>query len=121
MPGERHRITLLTAVPSVVLWRDLPLRMNPTSRPIEILEARIAPAVFFISRTELKIVDSGGNDVDVASATGAVGATKSVLLHAGDSLIADTNGNHKADKGEATLIKVTAGSAIAFFTDANTN
>lgn len=92
---------------------------------IEPLESRIAPAAFFVSGKSIAITDATGADAvgdarETAAAT-AVGATKAVLLAAGDSLVFDANGNSKADKGEVVLLKLTAGQAMAFFTDGNTN
>lgn len=70
-----------------------------TSRhSIEILETRIAPAVFFVNGTSLTLTDSAGNVVagDAAAATLA-GANAAILLSAGDSIAYDLNGNHKID------------------------
>lgn len=97
-----------------------------TQPPVEILETRIAPAaIFFVSGTSLDIKDSTGADAagspEETDAASATGATKAVLLGKGDSLVYDLNGNHKADKGEQVLLKITTGSAMAFFTDLNTD
>ena len=75
--------------------------------------------------TNLSITDSTGADAAAdTKETDAVmetGATKAIFLAAGDSLVYDLNGNHKADKGEQVLVKMTEGTAMAFFTDLNTD
>src|SRR5580658_2516558 len=77
--------------------------MNPLStllnhRPlVEILEARIAPSVFFIEANG-SVVNSSGASVDDALAAGlvqdGVHLTVAVDLHAGDSLYFDPTNTH---------------------------
>ena len=43
-----------------------------------------------------------------------------VDLHAGDSLVFDPHNTHKLGAGDTQLVRVTAGGAIAFFTDTAT-
>src|SRR5205823_6547662 len=54
---------------------------------------------------------------DSTPAIVSAGATEALAMKAGDSLILDANGNHKADLGETLLIKVTGGRAEVFATD----
>ena len=97
------------------------MKHNDTHPLPEPIESRIAPAVFFLNGAGLTILNEGGAAVTANDADAAlVGATKAILLHAGDSLVFDLNGNHQLDrKTEFTLLKVNAGSAEAFFTDTN--
>lgn len=79
------------------------MKTHTNSHSPEILETRIAPAVFFLHGNNLTITDSTGADVagsaDETSAAAAAGATKVVLLSAGDSLFFDLNGDN--DAGDA--------------------
>ncbi len=90
--------------------------MSPLPR-IEALEARIAPAVFFLSGVDKSVVDSTGASVNKATAQGLAGSDIAVLLHAGDSLILDTDGDHIFDAGETRLMAVTGGTGLVFATD----
>ena len=87
------------------------------NHPIEILETRIAPAVFFLSGTANAVTDSTGADINSAADATAVNSTIAVKLAAGDKLVLDTNGNHILDTGEVTFAKVTGGKAILFATN----
>src|SRR5580765_8434118 len=117
--------------------RPLHLKQKPTSvtpltlfllsqiarmHSVEVLEARIAPALLFVSgavsgQTALHVVDESGHAVDDASAAAIAGATAAVVLHAGDKLIFDPDYNHRISPGDATIVKVTAGSAMVFLTN----
>ena len=74
---------------------------RPLNRTIEILESRIAPALFFVSGTNLTIVDDTSAHASAINALAATtaGATAAVDLHAGDTLVFDANGDHKLDAG----------------------
>src|SRR4051812_17677838 len=85
------------------------------------LEARLAPAVYFLSGTVLTVVGSGGQDAENLSseiaAQAAAGSTKAILLLGGDSLVFDDNNNHVRDPQERVLMSVAAGSAMVFLSD----
>ena len=89
---------------------------------IEFLESRIAPALFFVSGVDLKIRDATGADLpgDTSAAT-AAGAAKALLLHKGDSLVYDANGDHKVSPGEPVMFIDSAGQSMVFFTDLNSD
>lgn len=88
---------------------------------LEILESRIAPAVFYVSPNAPLAVHKDGKTTveagDAASAT-AVGASFALPMKAGDSLVFDTNDDGVNNAGDVLLLKVTAGKALAFLTDA---
>lgn len=92
---------------------------------VESLESRIAPAVFYLSGTTGTLLTAtGGNAFDSVPEMNAVTDTHAdaaVLLDVGDSLVFDANGNNKTDIGEPVLLKAVKGTAMAFFTDLNTN
>ena len=83
---------------------------------VEILECRIAPALFFVSAGSLNIVDKTGATHMATSAESAAeaatGATVALALKAGDSLVFDANSNHVFDTGDTVLLAVTGGKAI---------
>ncbi|HEV7403451.1 MAG TPA: hypothetical protein VGO11_11005 [Chthoniobacteraceae bacterium] len=86
----------------------------------EVLEARIAPAAFYVSGTSLEIDNASGvaQGGDSAAAT-AAGADKTILLHAGDRLYFNPDGvvgTHATDK---LWVSVTASNALVFFKDIN--
>lgn len=89
--------------------------------PIEILEARIAPATFLVSGADKTVFKLGTGDVTADNATARTdsGADIAVLLSAGDSLVYDLNGDQLVSAGEPTLVKVAGGQAMAFFEDVN--
>jgi hypothetical protein len=96
------------------------IALTPASATaVEPLEARIAPAVFFLSGTELTVKNAAGDDVNDATSAAAVGASLAVALKKGDSLVLDTNGNGQLDAGETVYAKVTGGRAIFFATELN--
>ncbi len=80
----------------------------------EILENRIAPAVFFLGHTTFDVFDKNGASVNDATAAGAVGADLAVFLAKGDSVVLDANGNHVLDAGETVFMKVAGGRAVLF-------
>src|SRR3954466_15614908 len=89
---------------------------------IEILEARIAPAIFFVSGagsgpTALHVYDEGGNPAGDGAAQEATGATAALLFHGGDKLIFHPDHNHLLSPGESTMVSVTEGSAMAFLSN----
>jgi hypothetical protein len=88
---------------------------------LESLESRLAPASFFVSGTALTVKDTAGNDAqNLANETAAqtvTGATKAVLLNAGDALVFDANDNRVRDPQERVLVSVAAGKAIVFLSD----
>lgn len=88
---------------------------------IEPLETRIAPAVFFLSGTALTVEDAAGNDAEnLPSETAArttTGATKAVLLQAGDLLVFDEDNDNVRDSQERVLVEVTAGRAMVFLSN----
>src|SRR5690349_2162657 len=88
---------------------------------IEILESRIAPAVFFVNGTNLTVTDADGDvivDNRDTAAEGTTGADFAVKLNKGDSLVFDLDGDQKLDAGvDFTMIKVTSGQATAFLED----
>jgi hypothetical protein len=88
-------------------------------RPVEPLEFRIAPSVFFLSGNSLAVSKGDGSSANDSAAATAVDASVAVLLHKGDSLVLDTNGNHTFDSGEVVYAKVTGGAAYFFATDLN--
>lgn len=85
---------------------------------VEALEARIAPAQFFLSGTALTAEGAAG-DVNKGAAAMSVGANLAVLLGEGDTLVLDTNGNKQLDDGEVVYASVDNGSAMVFVTDLN--
>lgn len=91
-------------------------KLHP-AHAVEVLEARIAPALLFLSGTARAVVDAKGADVNVATAATDVGATVAALLKTGDSLVLDTNGNGALDSGEVVYAKVTGGKALIFAKD----
>jgi hypothetical protein len=90
-------------------------------RPVEPLESRIAPSVFFLSGNSLAVSKGDGSSANDSAAATAVDASVAVLLHKGDSLVLDTNGNHAFDAGEIVYAKVTGGAAYFFAKDLNTS
>src|SRR5438105_13248762 len=102
------------------LKRDHPVKPNKHLR-FEALESRLAPANLFVSAAALTVKDAVGNDAQnlasEISAQAATGATKAILLNAGDALVFDSNDNHVRDPQERVLVSVTAGKAMAFVSD----
>src|SRR5437867_178268 len=96
------------------------MKTNPTHF-IELLENRIAPAVFLVSSAGLTIKNLTTNAAATgdAAAQTATGATFALLMVKGDSVAFDANGDGQMGRGDVKLLNVTAGSAMAFFTDAN--
>ncbi len=97
------------------------MKTSSTAPFIEVLETRIAPALFFLSGTAQAVFNSAGTDVtaavnDAATAT-AAGADIAVKLKAGDSLILDINDNRRLDVGEVVLVRIVSGSAEIFAAD----
>ncbi len=92
---------------------------------IEVLESRIAPALFLVSSTALAIsTAAGGSAQDSANETAAQNAAlsgRAVLLSAGDALLYDANANQVIDGGDPLLFSVTSGKAMVFMTDLNHN
>ena len=88
---------------------------------IESLESRLTPANFFVSGAALTVKDAVGNDAqnlaNETAAQTATGATKAILLNAGDALVFDSNDNHVRDPQERVLVSVTAGKAMVFLSD----
>jgi hypothetical protein len=93
---------------------------------IEILEARIAPAIFFVSPAPsgpnaLKVLKADGSDAqDTVRETAAktlADSTVAIELAQGDQLVFDTNKNLQFDKGDRLLAEVFSGSGIFFLTD----
>ncbi|MEA3209594.1 MAG: hypothetical protein QOE70_2651 [Chthoniobacter sp.] len=76
------------------------------ARSAEPLEARIAPAVLFLSGLAFDVFDDTGTSVKLP---GVGGAAFGVKLSNGDSLVLDTNGNHVRDAGEIVYAKVLGG------------
>lgn len=98
--------------------------MNTRLRSIapEVLETRIAPASFFLHGNNLTITDGTGtvvtNDAPELAAVAATGATRALLMNAGDKLFFDLNGDNDAgDAGDLLMATVSAGKAMLFFTD----
>ncbi len=92
------------------------------SRP-EVLEARIAPAVFLVSPLSLEVHDDAGNSAqdlagENAAQTGA-GSGVALLLDQGDRLVFDVNHNGKADAKEVVMVSIVKGQAMVFLTDDN--
>jgi len=93
------------------------------SRP-EVLENRIAPAVYFLSGTTFDVLkfssaDPAGVSVNNVDLANAVAADLAVVLKKGDSLVLDIDGNNKFDPGETVLVKVAGGTGVFFFKDLN--
>lgn len=88
---------------------------------IECLEARIAPAVIFLSGDSASVTDKDGVSVNVSGTADDFASTVAFLVKKGDSVILDTNGNHAVDPGEVEYAKVTGGAAFFFAKDINTN
>src|SRR4051794_35776252 len=88
---------------------------------VEILESRIAPALFFVSSASLSVVDAHGNDAmnlaNETTANSVAGTDVALLLGRGDQLVFDANHNHRLDARDSILISVTAGRAMAFLHD----
>ncbi len=89
-------------------------------RIVEILESRIAPAVFFVSGTDLTIHDHTGATVagDTVAASNA-DVNKALLLHKGDSLVYDGNNDQKIGPGDYTMFIDSAGESMVFLYDVN--
>jgi hypothetical protein len=88
----------------------------------EVLETRIAPAVFFLHGDNLTITDGSGASVTGApneiTAAAAAGSNVALLMKAGDSLFYDFNGDNAADDpGDILLANISGGRAMLFFTD----
>lgn len=91
----------------------------PPHPSFESLEARIAPATFFLSGTSLAVSDAAGHDVNRAEDASLAGANIAVLLRAGDVLVLDLDGDHVLDRSpspnpDPVLVKVTASQALVF-------
>jgi len=86
------------------------------SRPPEPLESRIVPSNFFLSGTSLDITNSHGTSVNLTATATAWSADAVVLLHAGDNLILDRNGDRKFDAGDKILVHDSAGNSMVFAT-----
>jgi hypothetical protein len=100
------------------------LRLIHVRPVVEILESRIAPALFFVGAngtvTEVNgTTVSNGNDSSNASAVsvGDTHLTLAVDLNIGDTLYFAPNSGHTVVHGDTKLMTVKAGGAIAFFTD----
>lgn len=109
-------------------WARFPISRMPTSpshprtqMPPELLEGRIAPAVFLLSGTALTLHGAGGADANNTALAAAGSADLAVILQSGDSLVLDANGNDIADAGETVLAKVTGGAGAFFITDLDAN
>jgi hypothetical protein len=85
--------------------------------PIEALEARIAPANFYLSGASKAVVNQAGLSVDDGDAATLAGSDVAVPLGAGDSLFLDTDGNPATAGDQTLLMRVTAGRALVFATD----
>ncbi len=84
---------------------------------LEVLEARITPANFFLSPTGA-VTDSSGQDVNISALATEVGTSKAILLKKGDSLIFDANGDGVYDKKtETNLFQVKGGASYLFLDD----
>lgn len=99
--------------------------MKP-SRIIEPLEARIAPAVFFLSGAELAITDAAGNDMSDAGKAAQAGVSHAMVMRSGDALYMDFDGDRVVDGFHAAapadpidfkLIALSGGAAVVFFDD----
>ena len=98
---------------------------------LEALEPRIAPATLFMNAAAgsvgSSIVDSAGNAANDSaaeqSAQTKTSADFAVLLNAGDRLVFDADDNHSfaVAKGDFNLVQVTAGQAMVFFKDLDSN
>ncbi|MEQ1861388.1 MAG: hypothetical protein ABMA13_15810, partial [Chthoniobacteraceae bacterium] len=99
--------------------------MHTNTNTIEILEARIAPAIFFVSGAvgDLKIYNSALGDMslvgDGPTALPVALADATVRLGAGDSLRHDADGNPATAGDQTVLMTVSAGLARVFFKDIN--
>ena len=99
--------------------------MITTSHSIEILETRIAPALFFVGTASVGdnalTVHKGdalaGTSTAETTARDAANSTVAVLLAAGDSLVFDADNSHTFNAGDTLLMKVSAGKAMVFLTD----
>ena len=92
---------------------------------VEILEARVAPAVLFIEANGTITNSSGTIANDTAAAALAQGGvttqvTQAVDLHTGDMLVFDPLNTHTLSSKDTLLVNVTGGDAIAFFTHPST-
>lgn len=85
----------------------------------EILECRIAPAVFFLSATAKTVVDATGTSANNAAAQTLAASDVAVLLKTGDSLVLDLDGDHIKDAGETVLVSLSGGKAMVFARDTN--
>src|ERR1700712_56284 len=92
----------------------------PHRSTLEILEIRIAPAAFYVSGTSLEIENAAGvaQNGDTEAAT-AVGVDHALLLHAGDRLIFNPDGEIRTHQTDARWVTVTAGNALVFLKDLN--
>jgi len=84
---------------------------------IEALEARIAPAVFFLSGTDKTVSRADGTSANDAASQNLAQSDIAVLLQAGDSLVLDADNDKIFDPGETTLVTVTAGRGLVFAKD----
>ena len=92
----------------------------PASLYVGILETRIAPAAFYVSGTSLEIQNAAGvaqkRDTEAAM---AVGADHALLLHAGDRLIFNPDGDVRTHLTDARWVTVTASDALVLLKDLN--
>ncbi|MGB8166933.1 MAG: hypothetical protein WCF18_05540, partial [Chthoniobacteraceae bacterium] len=95
------------------------------SRRVEVLEARIAPAVFLVSSVDLKVLDfTAAVPVDAmtpasneTTANTNAGSAVAFLMNAGDELRWDANHNFLVDASDPVMVQVTTSKAMVFLTD----
>ena len=69
------------------------------------------------TRSRMPPATDAQNIASEIAAQTTTGATKAVLLNAGDALVFDQNDNHIRDAQERVLVSATAGKAIVFLSD----
>src|SRR6187397_815127 len=97
--------------------------------PPEILESRIAPAIFLVSAADLKVLDvtipaTPVNAMDLTSETNSatnVSVDVAFLQGTGDKLFFDSNNNGKQDATDMLLVQIDAGNAMIFLDDRDGN
>src|SRR6188508_1935933 len=96
------------------------MKIQPRPEP---LEARIAPATFLVSASELLVTDASIPGVSVmdqpneTNSAGNVGVDFAFLMGATDQLVFDSNHNGNLDATDRRLVQIEAGNAMIFLND----
>lgn len=87
---------------------------------VEVLETRIAPALFFLSGMSTEVFNAAGVSANDTASQMFAQSDIAVLLSKGDSLIFDEDNDQVFDAGETILVTVLGGKALVFATDLGT-